>query len=152
MSRAAIAPATPADRDAVVALLAAQFREHAIDTPAAALERAVDGLLRAPERGRLLLATLDGTPVGVAALSFVHTLEHADRSAWLEELYVAPAHRGSGIGTALLGAACDVAAAAGAVAVDLEVDATHERAAHLYARSDFRPLPRARWVRRLRPA
>ena len=146
----AIRPATLADHDVLIDLLTAQLREHAIDTSRPALGRAVDGLLRDPERGRLLVATVDGTPVGVAALSFVHTLEHADRSAWLEELYVAPAHRGSGIGTALLGAACDVAAAAGAVAVDLEVDATHERAAHLYARSDFRPLPRARWVRRLR--
>ena len=136
----------------LVDLLTAQLREHAIDTPAPALARAVEGLLRDPERGRLLVATVDGAPVGVAALSFVHTLEHADRSAWLEELYVAPAHRGRGIGTALLGAACELALSSGAVAVDLEVDAAHERAAHLYARSGFRPLPRARWVRRLRPA
>ena len=144
-----VRPATAADRDAIVALLGAQFREHAIDTPQAALARAVDGLLADPERGRLLVATSGGTPVAVAALSYVHTLEHAGRSAWLEELYVEPAHREAGIGTALLAAACELAAASGAVAVDLEVDAAHERAAHLYARNGFRALPRARWVRRL---
>src|SRR5439155_8138191 len=108
----AIRPATLADHDVLVDLLTAQLREHAIETSPPALARAVDGLLRDPERGRLLVATIDGTPVGVAALSFVHTLEHADRSAWLEELYVAPAHREGGIGTALLGATCDAAAAA----------------------------------------
>src|SRR5262249_29208304 len=145
----AIRPATAADHTALVELLTAQLREHAIDTPRPALARAVEGLLGNPERGRLLVATVDDTPVGVAALSFVHTLEHAERSAWLEELYVAPAHRGRGIGTALLGAACELALAAGAVAVDLEVDAAHGRAAHLYARHGFRPLHRARWVRRL---
>jgi len=147
-----IRAATGADRDAIVALLAAQFHEHAIATPLPALASAVEALLRDGERGRLLLATVGGAPVGVAALSFVWTLEHADRSAWLEELYVVPAHRERGIGSALLAAAMDLAAACGAVAVDLEVDAGHARAARLYERTGFRPLGRARFVRRLRPA
>jgi hypothetical protein len=34
------------------------------------------------------------------------------------------------------------------VAVDLEVEADHARAANLYARAGFRPLSRARFVRR----
>jgi GNAT superfamily N-acetyltransferase len=149
--RADIRPATEADLAAVVRLLEAQFREHAIDTPAEAIEGAVGLLLRDPERGRILVATLEGAPVGLAALSFVFTLEHAARSAWLEELYVEPAQREGGIGAALLEAACAAAAGAGAVAVDLEVDAGHARAARLYERSGFRPLPRARFVRRLTP-
>ena len=114
--------------------------------------RAVDGVLRHPERGRLLVATLAGRPIGLAALSFIWPLEHGGRSAWLEELYVEPPHRGRGIGRTLLRAACRLAARSGAAAVDLEVDAGHTRAARLYAREGFRPLPRARWVRRLRRA
>jgi GNAT superfamily N-acetyltransferase len=134
-----------------VRLLGGQFEEHAIATPAEAIRDGVDHVLTRPDAGRLLVATWDGAVVGVAALSFVRALEHGGRSAWLEELYVEPARRGGGIGTALLRAACDAAAAAGAVAVDLEVEAGHERAARLYARAGFRPLPRTRWVRRLTP-
>jgi GNAT superfamily N-acetyltransferase len=143
--------ATGDDRDAVVRLLLDQFAEHAIPTPADAIGRGVDHLLAHPAAGRLLVATRDGAVVGIAALSFMRALEHGGPSAWLEELYVEPALRGGGIGTALLRAACDAALAAGAVAIDLEVDAGHERAARLYARAGFRQLPRARWVRRLTP-
>lgn len=146
-----IRQATGADREALIGLLLAQLGEHRIDTPAAGVAAAVDGLLRDPNRGRLLVATVDGRPVGVAALSFVWAIEHGGRSSWLEELYVEPSHRNRGIGRALLGAACDTAAACGAVAVDLEVDAGHQRAARLYEAAGFRPLPRARFVRRLTP-
>jgi GNAT superfamily N-acetyltransferase len=146
-----IRQATAADRDAVLHLLAAQLAEHGIDTPAAGIRTAVDGILADPERGRLLVAVEDGRPVGVAALSFMWPIEHGGRSAWLEELYVEPAQRNRGVGRALLRAACETAAAAGATAVDLEVDAGHRRAARLYEAEGFRPLPRERWVRRLTP-
>jgi len=144
--------ATAADRDAVVRLLVGQFAEHAIATPEDAIRRGVDHLLDEPAAGRIVVAVADGTVVGVAVLAFMRALEHGDRSAWLEELYVDPPRRNGGVGTALLRAACDAAAAAGAVAIDLEVDAGHARAARLYERAGFRPLPRARWVRRLTPA
>jgi GNAT superfamily N-acetyltransferase len=149
---AEIRQATAADRDALTRLLGAQLGEHQIDTPATEIGAAVDGILRDPERGRLLVATVGGRPVGVAALAFVGSIEHGGRSAWLEELYVEPSHRGHGIGRALLRAACDVALAAGAAAIDLEVDAGHRRAERLYEGEGFRPLARARWVRRLTPS
>jgi GNAT superfamily N-acetyltransferase len=145
-----IRPAVVADLGAVTALLVAQLREHAVDTPSTAIGDAVEAVVRHPERGRILVARDRGTVVGVAALSFVWPIEHGGMSAWLEELYVVPDARGHGIGTALLRAALDAANEAGAVAVDLEVDVGHERAANLYAREGFRPLPRARWVRPLR--
>src|SRR5205809_1317140 len=144
--------ATEAELEAVTALLVAQLREHHVTTPEAKLASAINAVLRHHERGRILVAIERGRPVGLAALSFVWPLEHGGRSAWLEELYVEPPHRGRGIGRTLLRAACRLAARSGAAAVDLEVDAGHTRAARLYAREGFRPLPRARWVRRLRRA
>jgi|SRR6185295_3710686 len=146
-----IRPASLADLDRVTALLAAQFDEHRIDTSPDDVVRALDGLLRRPERARVLVATEDGRIVGVAALSFAWPLEHARRAAWLEELYVEPSRRGHGIGTALLRAACDAVAESGGVAVDLEIDDAHRRAAHLYRREGFERLDRERWVRRLAP-
>ena len=145
-----IRAATPADRDDLVRLLVAQLREHAIETPEADVARTVDALLARPRRARFLVAVAGGRPVGVAALSLAWPIEHGGRSAWLEELYVEPAARGRALGTALLRAACDIAAAAGAVAVDLEVERSHERAAALYRREGFRPLERTHWVKSLR--
>ncbi|TMB44831.1 MAG: GNAT family N-acetyltransferase, partial [Deltaproteobacteria bacterium] len=97
-----VRPARRGDRDRLVALLVAQLREHRIRTPKARLARAVDGVLGDPQRGRLLVATIGGRPIGLAALSFIWPLEHGGRSAWLEELYVEPSQRGCGIGRALL--------------------------------------------------
>ena len=147
-----IRAAAPADRDDLVRLLVAQLREHAIETPETDVARTVDALLRRPHRARFLVAVVGGRPVGVAALSLAWPIEHGGRSAWLEELYVEPDARGQALGTALLRAACDAAAAAGAVAVDLEVERSHERAAALYRREGFRPLERTHWVKPLRAA
>jgi ribosomal protein S18 acetylase RimI-like enzyme len=144
-----VRPATTQDLDAVTALLVAQLREHRVDTGDAALRASVDGVLRHPERGRILVAVEDGRVVGFAALSFVWPLEHGGRSAWLEELYVDPPRRSRGVGTTLLHAAIEAATAAGAVAIDLEVDVDHERVARLYTREGFEPLPRSRFVRKL---
>src|SRR5262245_8557242 len=141
--------ATPADRDDLVRLLVAQLREHAIETPEADVALTVDALLARPRRACFLVAVAGGRPVGVAALSLAWPIEHGGRSAWLEELYVEPAARGRALGTALLRAACDAAAAAGAVAVDLEVERSHERAAALYRRESLRPLRGTHWVKSL---
>jgi len=146
-----VRPASEAEAEAVTALLVAQLREHRVRTPEAKIASAVRGVLGHPGRGRILVALDQGRAVGVAALSFVWPIEHGDRSAWLEELYVEPGARGRGIGTRLLRAALRAAGDAGAVAVDLEVDADHQRVAGLYVREGFRPLPRARWVRALEP-
>src|SRR5439155_1742161 len=136
--------ATEAELEAVTALLVAQLREHHVATPEAKLASAIHWVLRHPERGRILVAIERGRPVGMAALSFVWPLEHAGRSAWLEELYVEPAARGRGLGTRLLHAALRIAAETGAVAVDLEVDADHQRAARAAAPPAPAPPPRAR--------
>lgn len=150
MAPVTIQAATAADRDLVIDLLSAQLREHHIPIPAMELAAAVDGVLQRPERGTLLVAVVDGLSVGVAYLSFTWSLEHGGKTAWLEELYVAPDHRDKGIGQTLLTAVCAHAREQGCAAVDLEVDATHQRAAHLYAREGFHPLDRTRWVRALR--
>jgi GNAT superfamily N-acetyltransferase len=140
--------ATAADRDAVLALLVAQLRDHQIPTPEAEVARTVDALLARPRRARLLLA-LDGSrPVGVAALAFSQPIEHGGKGAWLEELYVVPDAREAGTGTRLLEAALEIARAEGVVAVDLEIERGHERVASLYARHGFRPMERQHWVKR----
>jgi GNAT superfamily N-acetyltransferase len=147
----AIRGATAADAEIVTRLLMAQLAEHRIDTPSDAVRNAVHGALAGDGRAFVLLAERGGRAIGVAYVSFTWALEHGGRSAWLEELYVVPEERNRGAGMAMLAAVLEKAAAAGAAAVDLEVDTGHARAAHLYERAGFRPLSRARWVRSLEP-
>jgi GNAT superfamily N-acetyltransferase len=142
-----IRSATAADRDATVALLIAQMRDHGIPTPADRLAVAFDHVLADAARGVVLLAWEGERAVGVAALSYAFPIEVGQRTAWLEELFVEPAFRGRGIGTELLRAALEIAESAGAVAVDLEIVAGHERAERLYSRFGFKRLARAHWTR-----
>lgn len=145
-----IRPAAPDDLDAVTALLAVQLREHGVRIARADLAFAVEGLAHDSARGALLVADDAGQVVGVACLAHAWTLEHGGLVTWLDELHVAPAHRGRGTGTRLLEAALRTARDLGAVAVELEVDETHARAASLYRLHGFRPLARRRWSLSLR--
>ncbi len=139
------------DLPALTALLIAQLRDHGNDVPDAALAAAAHGMLERPQRGRFLLAFDGASVVGLAALSYLWTLERGGRAAWLDELYVLPDRRDAGVGAALLAAAVAEARAAGALAVDLEIEAGHERAATLYRRAGFSALSRQHWTLLLPP-
>jgi GNAT superfamily N-acetyltransferase len=134
-----------------VGLLASQFEEHQIALPRSRLESALAGLIDPEGYGAVLVAREAGRPVGLAALSYLWTLEHGGRAAWLDELYVVPERRSAGVGAALLERAAEVARAAGCFTIDLEVDREHQRAERLYERTGFVRLPRSRWVWRLAP-
>jgi GNAT superfamily N-acetyltransferase len=151
MEERRIGPAGQSDREAILKLLARQFVELEIPLPAEKLAAGVDGVLADGRRGSFLLARRGDEPVAVAYLNFQWSLEHGGLSAWLEELFVLPEHRGSGLGRELLLAACAQAADRGCAAVDLEVEEMHPRAARLYEREGFLAHRRARWVKRLTP-
>jgi len=157
------------------------FLEHDVRLTPEQLAVSVDGVLNDPTLGLFLVARVgapalspapaasrapypgapvppapssspDDVVVGLAFLSFMWTLEHGGISAWLDVLYVVPNSRSRGIGRALLTAALEASRQRGCVAVDLEIEASHARAANLYLRLGFRPHARTRWVKPLRPA
>jgi GNAT superfamily N-acetyltransferase len=143
-----IETATGGHLDDALTLLAHQFEEHGIDLAPSTLRAAVQGLVAGPGRGAVLMA-YDPEPVGIAVLAFTWTLEHGGRVAWLDELFVLERRRNEGVGVALLHRGLEVAAAAGCLAIDLEVDVDHQRAERLYEREGFRRLTRRRWTKRL---
>jgi GNAT superfamily N-acetyltransferase len=134
---------------AVLKLVRSQFEEHEIELASDTLSEAVRVLLTDRLRGAVFLAS-DPDPIGVAVTAFTWTLEHGGLVAWLDELFVVPAHRGRGVGRQLLLRVLDAAKEAGCRAVELEVDAEHTRAEHLYRREGFAPLSRRRWSTRLK--
>ena len=144
-----IEKATLPDLDSIHSLLLKQFDEHAIKVPPDLLKQAVLAMLENKGRGILLVARKESKIVGIAAVSFVWTLEHGGQSAWLDELYILPEYRGQGIGRSLMRQVIGQAQEMGCLAIDLEVDADHRSAERLYEQERFRRLPRSRWVRYL---
>jgi len=147
MENLSIEQAGPADRDAVAALLAAQMSEHRIGTEHEKLLRMVDQIMADECYGFLLVAKLNHEIAAVAYVATILSIEHGARVGWLEELYVSPEHRQAGMGSALLERVLHLARLRDLAAIDLEVDADHQRAESLYERFGFRRLPRSRWVK-----
>ncbi len=126
---------------AVVARLLHDFNTEFGDlTPGTA---ALTERLRELLAGGGLTVLLVGEPaVGVAVLRFRPALWITGLDAYLEELYVAPAHRGRGYGRALLDATLASARDAGAVRMELGTGETDTAARALYESSGFTNLER----------
>jgi GNAT superfamily N-acetyltransferase len=105
-----IRPAAAADAGAVAALLT----ELGYPSEATAIE----GRLRALD-GDVLLAEVDGAPVGVAAVARVHALH--DPAPWMRitTLVVGEAYRNGGAGAALVQACESAARAAGCTRIEV---------------------------------
>jgi GNAT superfamily N-acetyltransferase len=137
------------DVEVLLELLHQQFNEHGIGFSGKVLKNAISEMITNQNLGFFLITREGGPITGMAAISFAWVLEHGGKSAWLDELYVLPENRGSGIGGMLIEKAVEEATQEGCLAIDLEVDQEHHRVERLYARLGFEPLARTRWVRRL---
>jgi GNAT superfamily N-acetyltransferase len=134
--------------DCAVALFSAQLKEHGITTPADDLRSVTQSVVADPRYGFIVLAsTVEAGPVGIAYASCLLSLEHGGISGWLEELYVLPEWRGRGIGSRLVAEVITRAKELGWRAIDLEVDAGHQRAISLYLRHQFQLHSRTRLFR-----
>jgi GNAT superfamily N-acetyltransferase len=147
MATFSIALASASDCRESARLLVDQLGEHNIDASIERLAQVLEDATADIARGFLMLARDSGRVIGVAYVATILSAEHCGPVAWLEELYVTPDCRHRGIGTALVTAVLEQAQKAGIVAVDLEIDAGHNRVISLYQRLGFRRLERSRWVR-----
>lgn len=99
----AIRPAGPGD----VALILGFIREladyeKALDQVTATEARIRDSLFGSPPRAHALVGSVDGEPVGFAVYFFNYSTWQGRQGLYLEDLYVSPAHRGTGAGKAML--------------------------------------------------
>ncbi len=97
-----ISPACGKQLENVVRMFHLQLAEHGLTPSSRELREAVDTVLRNRHLGFILAAWKGASTVGCAFVSFMWSVEHAGRVAWLEEMYVMPGHRGAGVGKALL--------------------------------------------------
>jgi ribosomal protein S18 acetylase RimI-like enzyme len=100
----------------------------------AALTEHVAGLL---ERGEATVLLGGAGPDGIAVMRLRTAIWTGRPEAHLQELYVAPAQRGRGIGKALLEATMAAAREAGATGIDLNTGETDTVARALYESRGF---------------
>ncbi len=142
MTAASFREAGLEDLDALLPLVR-QFYAHFGYPYAEDLKRrAFAQLLAAPALGRVFLVSLDGALVGYAVVAFSFSLEYEGSTAFLDELFILPAARGRGIGSAVIRHVADQCRAHGVNALHLESEAANVAAARLYARLGFRDYGR----------
>ena len=88
-----------------------------------------------PPAGLLLIATLDGAPVGCGAVKF-----HGREPAEIKRMWVSPAARGLGVGRRLLAVLESHAQAAGAVTARLETNHALREAISMYQSAGYREV------------
>ena len=136
----------PEQVGATVELFCIQLKEHGIEADSKRVRAVIEKVMADERHGFILIATTgNGRLVGAAFGSAFLGIEHGGVSGWLEELYVLPGWRQKGMGTRLVSEVIRVAKARGWRALDLEVEADHQRVASLYFRHGFVLQTRSRF-------
>jgi ribosomal protein S18 acetylase RimI-like enzyme len=132
---AAARVATPDDAADIGRLLHDFNTEYADYTPGPeVLAKRIAAMIEADEA--TVIVAGDG-PDGVGVLRFRRLVFHDGMHAYLEELYVAPALRGRGLGRAMLDLAMDTARERGAIWIELGTSEDDEAAIGLYESAGF---------------
>jgi GNAT superfamily N-acetyltransferase len=133
-SEVALRPATPADVELI----------HSLIVELATYERAPDEVTGTPEMLRealfgpdpsaeAIVAELDGAPAGFALFHGTFSTWECRPGIWLEDLYVRPQLRRSGIGAMLLSAVARIALERGCTRLEWNVLDWNEPALQFYA-------------------
>lgn len=136
MSTHELRVATPEDADLVGLMLYEFNAEYDQTEPTAEQVAALAGPQLASGEVAVVFGPGD-PPDGFAQLRYRGSLYDAGPDACLEELWVRPHARGTGLGRALLEAAMDLAREHGATRIDLNTTVTDEAARALYTRCGF---------------
>jgi ribosomal protein S18 acetylase RimI-like enzyme len=135
---AKIEPATFADIPQLAALLELLFTQEADFVPdRQKQERGLRLILEAPQVGEIFVARDGEAVVGMVSLLFTVSTAAGGPVCWLEDLIVAPSHRGGGLGSRLLQTAIEYARARGFARITLLTDKANAGALRFYERHGF---------------
>ncbi|SLN45868.1 aminoalkylphosphonic acid N-acetyltransferase [Pseudoruegeria aquimaris] len=124
------------DVPALLTMIAALAAHHG-DAARIDAQGLQDALFGPQAWARVALAEIDGRPVGYAALRVTGLLHFARRGLDLHHLYVAPAHRGQGVGRALVAHAEALGRSLGCEHLLVSADPANWQARRAYERMGF---------------
>lgn len=124
--------ATPADLPQLLVLMRGYYEDDGLAFESARASSAASRLLAEPQWGRIYVIEAGTVTVGYVAICIGFSLELGGNDAFVDELYVLPAHRGQGHARRALEFVTRNAPAWGVCALHLEVDRYNERAQRLY--------------------
>lgn len=107
----------------------------------ARLKQIAEALFGEPPYAYALLAWNADQLVGLAAYSFLWPAVGATRSLYLKELYVAEAHRKTGVGKLLMARIFAIAAEHECSRIEWATDESNENAKRFYAELGYEPHP-----------
>lgn len=137
-----IEAATSADIPALSSLLSVLFSQEAEFTPdPIAQQRGLTRIIDDPEIGMVLVARQGHQILGMVNLLFTVSTALGERVALLEDMVVAPAGRGMGVGTKLLSEAISYSRAQGCKRMTLLTDHSNASAQRFYAKQGFVASP-----------
>ena len=129
--------AEPSDLPLLLALMAGYYRDDGLEFDAGRAERTMSRLLAQPQWGRVVLIEADREVVGYLAICIGFSLELGGNDAFVDELFVLPAHRARGHARRALEFAAKCASAWGICALHLEVDRDNLAAQDLYSQLGY---------------
>ena len=141
--------AGPAELEALVLTLERFNASQGYAFDADVARRALAELLARPELGRVYRIVSAGETAGDLALTFGWSLEWGGRDAFVDEIYVEPAHRQQSLARAALRGLMEEARAAGVRALHLEAEAGNAAGQALYRAEGFSGSERRLLSRRL---
>lgn len=131
-----IRTATPSDIPALCALMGQYYSHDHLEFDRARATNALHALLR-DARGAAWLLSTGGADSGYAVIVWSYSLEYGGLGAVLDELYLAPEARGSGLGRSFVQHITAAAQEAAAVVLRLETERDNGHARAFYARLGF---------------
>lgn len=131
-------PATLADAGLLLDLMRDFYAEEHLVFNESIARRALAELLAQPNLGSIQLIESAGSVIGYAVITFGFSLEFHGRMALLDEFYLVPAQRGSGLGRRGLELIQAWVRTTTVATLRLEVSRTNSRARSLYQKTGFR--------------
>ena len=125
-------PATADDIESLLSLMHDFYAESGFVLKPASTATALRALLSNPSLGCIWLAYSNSGPVGHAALTLRFTMEHEGLSGYIDDLYVRPEYRRSGVGRRLLNELVAECRRRGCKSLQVEVGQSNVAALSLY--------------------